>query len=44
MISDVAGAVRSAVAHRNNTPDLYTIMQIMGEEKTRSRFEKFLAL
>ncbi|WP_160676108.1 glutamate--tRNA ligase [Clostridium sp. C8-1-8] len=44
MISDVAGAVRSAIAHRNNTPDLYTIMQIMGEEKTRSRFDKFLAL
>ncbi|GFP74489.1 glutamate--tRNA ligase [Clostridium fungisolvens] len=44
MISDVAGAVRSALAHRNNTPDLYTIMQIMGEEKVRSRFEKFLGI
>ncbi|MBK1809799.1 glutamate--tRNA ligase [Clostridium sp. YIM B02505] len=44
MISDVAGAVRSALAHRNNTPDLYTIMQIMGEEKVRSRFEKFLSI
>ncbi|MDD7793438.1 glutamate--tRNA ligase [Clostridium sp. 'White wine YQ'] len=42
MISDVAGAVRIALSHRTNTPDLYTIMQIMGEEKTRSRFEKFL--
>ena len=41
MISDVAGAVRTALAHRNSTPDLYTIMQIIGEEKVRERFEKF---
>ena len=44
MISDVAGAVRSALSHRTNTPDLYTIMQIMGEEKVRERFNKFINL
>ena len=44
MISDVAGAVRSALSHRTNTPDLYTIMQIMGEERVRERFNKFLSL
>ena len=44
MVSDVAGAVRAALTHRTNTPDLYTIMQIMGEEKVRERFNKFLAL
>ena len=44
MISDVAGAVRSAVAHRTNTPDLYTIMQIMGEEKVRDRFKNFISI
>lgn len=42
MISDVAGAVRTALTHRSNTPDLYTIMQIMGEEKVRSRFKNFI--
>lgn len=42
MISDVAGAVRAALTHRSNTPDLYTIMQIMGEEKVRQRFENFI--
>ena len=42
MISDVAGAVRAAITHRANTPDLYTIMQIIGEEKTRERFQKFI--
>ena len=44
MISDVAGAVRAALTHKSNTPDLYTIMQILGEEKTRERFEAFLNL
>lgn len=44
MVSDIAGSVRSALAHRNNTPDLYTIMQIMGEDKVRSRFKEFLNL
>lgn len=42
MVSDVAGAVRSAISHRTNTPDLYTIMQIIGEEAVRARFEAFL--
>lgn len=42
MVSDVAGAVRVAVTHRSNTPDLYTIMQILGEDKVRERFEKFI--
>lgn len=44
MISDVAGAVRAALSHRSNTPDLYTIMQILGEEKTKARFQAFLNL
>ena len=42
MVSDVAGAVRAAVTHRSNTPDLHTIMQILGEDKVRERFEKFI--
>ena len=44
MISDVAGAVRVALTHRTNSPDIYTIMQIIGEEKTRNRFDKFLSI
>lgn len=42
MIAEVAAAVRIAVSHRSNTPDLYTIMQTMGEERVRARFEKFM--
>lgn len=44
MVSDVAGAVRAALTHRANTPDLYTIMQIMGEDMVRERFKKFIEL
>ncbi|WML34262.1 glutamate--tRNA ligase [Clostridium sp. OS1-26] len=42
MISDVAGAVRAALSHRSNTPDIYTIMNILGQDKVKERFEKFL--
>lgn len=44
MIADVAGTVRAAITHRANTPDLYTIMQVMGETMVRSRFNKFLEI
>lgn len=44
MIADVAGTIRGAITHRSNTPDLYTITKIMGEEKVRSRFNKFINL
>ncbi len=44
MISDVAGAVRAAISHRSNTPDLYTIMSILGKDKVKERFEKFLEI
>ena len=36
-VSDVAEMLRIAVTGRANTPDLWTIMQILGEEKTRRR-------
>ena len=44
MVSDVAGCIRTALTHRSNTPDLYTIMQIMGEDRVRERFNRFLSL
>lgn len=34
---DVAGVIRVAVTGRLNTPDLYSIMQTMGENKVRER-------
>lgn len=36
-VSDVAEVLRIAVTGRANSPDLWTIMQILGEERTRER-------
>lgn len=44
MISDVAGAVRVALSHRSNTPDIYTIMNILGKDTVNERFQKFLEI
>jgi glutamyl-tRNA synthetase len=44
MVSDVAGIVRAALTHRTKTPDLYTIMSILGESKVQERFNKFLEI
>ena len=40
----VIGAELGYCANRKDTPDLYTIMQIMGEDKVRERFNRFLEL
>ncbi len=36
-VSDVAEVLRIAVTGRANSPDLWTIMQLLGEERTRAR-------
>lgn len=41
-VGDVTGAIRVAVTNRRNTPDLYEIMQIMGEKRVMERFEKVI--
>ena len=44
-VSDVAEVLRIATTGRANTPDLYTIMQILGDAETRARIQartKFL--
>lgn len=38
-VADVAEVLRIAVTGRANTPDLWTIMQILGDEKTRERIQ-----
>ena len=37
---DVAGVIRAAVTGRLNTPDLYTIMQTLGESKVKERLSE----
>lgn len=41
-VSDVAEVVRIAVTGRANTPDLWTIVHIMGEEQMKERISRFL--
>ncbi|MGL4873591.1 MAG: glutamate--tRNA ligase [Clostridium sp.] len=44
LVSDFAGAIRSAITHRTNTPDLYVIITILGKKRIKERLEKFLEL
>jgi glutamyl-tRNA synthetase len=39
-VSDVAEMLRIATTGLSNTPDLWTIMQILGETRTLTRLEK----
>ena len=38
-VADISSFIRVAVTGKQNAPDLYTVMQILGEEKTRARIE-----
>lgn len=38
--ADFTGVIRIALTNRHNTPDIYGIMQILGEEEVQSRLEK----
>lgn len=42
-VSDVAEMLRIATTGLANTPDLWTIMQILGEERTVARLDKAIA-
>ncbi len=37
-VGDISTAIRVGLTGRRNTPDLYQIMQVMGEERIRERF------
>ena len=39
-VADVSSFIRVAVTGKQNAPDLYTVMQIIGEEKTKERITK----
>lgn len=41
-MSDIAEVVRIAVTGRANTPDLWSIVHIMGEEQMKQRIEKVI--
>ncbi len=39
-VADISSFIRVAVTGKQNAPDLYTVMQILGEQRTRARIEK----
>lgn len=41
-IGDIATIIRIIITGRKNTPDLCSIMKILGEEKVRERLEKYV--
>ncbi len=41
-VADVSTFIRQAVTGKTNSPDLYTVMQILGEDRTRQRIENVL--
>ncbi len=42
-VGDVAEVIRVAVTGLKNTPDLWTILQILGEERVRARLDRAVA-
>ena len=41
-VSDIAEIVRIAVTGRANTPDLWSIVHIMGEDQMKERIQKVI--
>ncbi len=41
-VGDVSTVIRLSITSRKNTPDLYSIMQLLGEEKVLERINKFI--
>lgn len=42
-VADISSFIRVAVTGKQNAPDLYTVMQILGEDRTRKRIEAQIA-
>ena len=42
-VADISMFLRIAVCGRENAPDLYTVMQILGEDETRARIHALIA-
>ncbi|MBR5227281.1 MAG: glutamate--tRNA ligase [Clostridia bacterium] len=43
-IADVTGVIRVALTNRQNTPDIYAIMQVLGEKETIDRLKNALSM
>ncbi len=43
-VGDVAGVIRAAVTGRRNTPDLYEIMQVLGNDEVMARIDEAIKI
>lgn len=43
-IADVTGFIRVALTNKQNTPDIYAIMQVLDENRTRERLERVIEI
>ncbi len=43
-VGDVSGVIRAAVTGRRNTPDLYSIMQVLGRDEVIKRIDESIAM
>jgi len=43
-VGDVSGVIRWAITSRANTPDLWAVMQVLGEERVRNRIQAAAAV
>lgn len=43
-IADVTGIIRVAITNRQNTPDIFVIMDVLGADKATQRLEKVLSI
>ena len=43
LVGDVAMVIRVAVTNRTKTPDLYQVMNVLGDEKVMSRIERYIS-
>jgi len=41
-VADISTFIRQAVTGKTNSPDLYTVMQILGYDRTKARIEKVM--
>ena len=41
-IADVTGFIRVALTNKQNTPDIYWVMQVLGESETKERLERVI--
>ena len=42
-IADFSSIVRMAITNKKNTPDIYSIMQLLGREKTINRMKEAMS-